>query len=95
MFYPPHFWSLNQDSIQNTKPEKFSFFFLFFLFAFLQPHLQHMEVLYPGTRGHTKLELGVKSEPELQAHATATATQDPSHICDLLCSLQQCQILNP
>ena len=26
---------------------------------------------------------------------TATATQDPSHICDLHHSAQQCQILNP
>ena len=30
-----------------------------------------------------------------EAYATATATLGPSHICDLCCSLQQCQILNP
>jgi len=29
------------------------------------------------------------------AYATATAMQEPSHICDLHHSSQQCQILNP
>ena len=29
------------------------------------------------------------------AYATATATPDPSYICDLHCSLWQCEILNP
>ena len=32
---------------------------------------------------------------QLQAYTTATATQDPSHICDLHCSSQPCQIINP
>ena len=41
--------------------------------------------------------LGVKSELQLPAYttATATATQDPSHICDLRHSLWQQQIFNP
>ena len=39
--------------------------------------------------------LGVKLELQLPAYATATATQDPSHICDLHHSSQQCRILNP
>ena len=39
--------------------------------------------------------LGVKSELQLQAYATARATPDLSHICKLHCSLQKCQILNP
>ena len=39
--------------------------------------------------------LGVKSELQLQGYATATATPDLSHMCDLCCSLQQRQILNP
>ena len=38
--------------------------------------------------------LGVESELQLLAYATATATQDLSHICDLYHSSQQCQILN-
>ena len=29
------------------------------------------------------------------AYAAVTAMTDPSHICDLCCSLQQCQVLNP
>ena len=32
---------------------------------------------------------------QLQAYTTVTATQDLSRICDLHCSSQQCQILNP
>ena len=50
--------------------------------CFLGPHLQHMEV--PS--------LGVKSE--LQPPAAATATPDPSSICDLHHSSQQCWICN-
>ena len=58
----------------------FPFFPFFPSFVFLGPRLQHME----GPR------LGVKSELQLQAYATATATWDPSHVC----SLQQRLILN-
>ena len=57
----------------------------FFFFVFLGPHLQHMEVP----------RLGVKLELQLLAYATATAMPDPSCICGLHSSLQQCQILNP
>jgi len=39
--------------------------------------------------------LEVKSELQLQAYTTAMSTQDPSHICDLHCSLQQGWILIP
>ena len=39
--------------------------------------------------------LGVKSELQLPAYATATATPDPSCICNPHCSLWQRQILNP
>ena len=61
-------------------------FFFFFIFAFLQPHLQHIEVP----------RLGVKVELELQlpAYATAMATQHSSLIYDLRHSLWQHQILN-
>ena len=40
---------------------------------FLEPHAQHMEMS----------RLGVKLEPLPPAYTTATATQDPSRICDL------------
>ena len=59
--------------------------FLFLFFAFLGPHLQHMEVP----------RLGVKSELQLLACITATATWDPSSICDLYHSSQQHWILHP
>ena len=39
-------------------------------------------------------QLGVKSELQLPAYTTAKETQDPSSICNLRRSLQQCQILN-
>ena len=39
--------------------------------------------------------LGVKSELQLLAYTTATATWDQSHVCDLHCSSQQHWILNP
>ena len=45
--------------------------------------LQHMEVP----------RLGVELELQLLAYTTATATQDPSHTCDLHHSSQQCWIL--
>ena len=54
-----------------------------FSFFFLLPHLQQMEVL----------GLGVESELQLQAYATAIP--DLSHVCNPYCSLQQSQTLNP
>ena len=59
-------------------------FFFFFFPAFLGPHPQHVEVL----------RLGVKSELQLLACTTATATQDLSHDGDLHHRSQQHQILN-
>ena len=50
----------------------------------LGPHLRHTEI--PS--------LGIKAELKLQAYTTATAIQNPSHICNLCYSLWQQQILN-
>ena len=55
-----------------------------YLFCFLGLHLWHMEVP----------RLGVKSGLQLLAYTTARAMQDPSHVCHLHHSSQQCQILN-
>ena len=41
------------------------------------------------------LRLGAEMELQLLAYATATATPDSGHICDLHHSLQQHRILNP
>ena len=60
-------------------------FLLLSLFRFLGPHLRHVEVPRPG----------VKSELQLPASTTATATPDPGRILDLRCSLRQCRILDP
>ena len=59
--------------------------FFFFFLVFLGPHLRHMEIP----------RLGVESELQLAAYTTATATQDPSRICNLHHSSQQRWILNP
>ena len=48
-------------------------------------HLWHMEVP----------RLGVESEMQLLAYATATAMPDPICVCDLHCSSQEHHILNP
>ena len=53
--------------------------FFFFFFVFLRTYPWHMKVL----------RLGVKSDLQLLAYTTATATPDPSHICDLCRSLRQ------
>ena len=39
--------------------------------------------------------IGVESELQLPTYTTATATRDPSHICDLHYSSRQHQIPNP
>ena len=63
-------------------PERFQQLFFFFL-IFLELYLQHMEVP----------RLGVESELQQMACATATATAkampDPSHICNLHHSSRQ------
>ena len=76
------FWGLCHPVTQSVTP---SFSLSLFFFFFLGLHPRHME----GPR------LGVESELQLPAYPTATATQDPSHICDLHHSSQQRQKLNP
>ena len=68
-----------------SEPFPFLFFPFLFLIVFLRPHQRHTEVP----------RLGVKSELQLLAYDIATATQDPSHICNLYHSSLQCPILNP
>ena len=62
-----------------------AFCYLFIYLVFLGPHQRHMEVP----------RLGVQLELKPPAYATATATQDPSHICNLYHSSLQHWILNP
>ena len=65
---------------------QFIYFFSFFnYFFFLGPHLRHMEVPRPG----------VQWELQLPAYAKATATPDPSRVCNLHPCSQQRRILNP
>ena len=55
------------------------------IICFLGLYLRHMEV--PS--------LGVELKPQLPAYARATATPDPSCVCDLHHSSWQHQILSP
>ena len=61
-----------------------SFVFFFHFLSFLGPHLRHMEVP----------RLGVQLELQLLAYTSATATQDPNHVCDLYHSSRQHRKLN-
>ena len=56
-----------------------------YFFVFLGPHVQHMEIP----------RLGVESELQLVAYATATAALDPSHVYDLHCSVGSLAVLDP
>ena len=60
-------------------------FFVCLFVCFLGLHPWHMEIP----------RLGVQLELQLPAYTTATATQDPSRVCDLHHSSWQRQILNP
>ena len=62
-----------------------SLLFFFFFGLLLGPPSQHMEVP----------RLGVSWELQLPAYTPATAMPDPSHVCNLHCSSQKRQILNP
>ena len=53
--------------------------YFYFYFVFLGHNMQHMEVP----------RLGIQSELQLLAYATATATSDPSRVCGLHHSSQQ------
>ena len=75
----------------NNKWGVFFFFFWFFLvcfllfvFAFLGPHPQHMEIR----------RLGVEWELQMLAYTPATPVLDLSHICDLHHSSWQSWILS-
>ena len=59
--------------------------YFFSVFVFSGPHLWHIEVP----------RLGVQSQLQLPACATATATRDPGLICDPHHGSWQCRILNP
>ena len=58
--------------------------FICLYFVFLGPHQRHMEVR----------RLGIELELQLPAFTTAIATWDPSCVCSLHHSSQQCRILN-
>ena len=87
---PSPAWAWQSYSTGQSLPGKGSMpsskgFCLFYLFAFSGPLPWHMEVP----------QLGVESELQSPASTTATATPDPSRVCDQHHSSRQRQILNP
>ena len=54
----------------------------YYYFVFLGPHPWHLEVPWQGVK------------LKFPTYATATATPDPSYVCNPHHSSQQCQILN-
>ena len=96
-----HFLGVQLSSIQYIhivlnrcypSPELFLFYFIFYSFIYFLSFCLfqdrfpwHMEVP----------RLGVELELQPPALTRATATQDPSRICDLHHSSRQCRILNP
>ena len=84
----PHVWKLHIHHTPAVCAWFTSAIFLYSFFSssfFLGLHLLHLEVP----------RLGVKSELQLAAYATATVTSDLSRVCDLHHSLWQRWILNP
>ena len=69
----------------DMEMDVYTVFWFFVLVYFLGPHPQYMEVP----------RLGVELELQLPAYTTATATRDPSHVCDLHHSSWQQQIPDP
>ena len=67
-----------------------SMFSILVYFLFIFAFFRAAPAAYESTWG-----LGVESELLLLAYTTATATRDPSRVCDPCHSSQQCQILNP
>ena len=68
-------------SFANSDSFTLSFTISFFFSCILEPYLKHMEVPWLGV--------------ELELQLPATAVQDPSCVCDLYCSSQQCWIPDP
>ena len=81
----PRFPPLGPSRWSLSRYPWFLFLFLFFSFFFLGLYLMPMEVP----------RLGVEWALQLTSYTTATATPDPSHVCDLHCNFRQCWILNP
>ena len=80
-----HFEYLAQRFTNLVAHHNYLWIVCLFVFSFLGLHPWHMEVP----------RLGVKSEPQLPAYTTATATPDLTHICNIYHSSRQPWIFNP
>ena len=76
----PFLYESNEHIYNEAHPWTVHFYFVLFYLVSLRLYLQHMEVP----------RLGIKWELLLPVYTTATATQDPTCVCDLYHSSRQC-----
>ena len=76
-----------------TGPPNVETLFLAFLFVCLGPHPRHMVV--PRLGLNRSYSCWPTPQPQQLRICVATATRDPSPVCDLHHNSQQCWILNP
>jgi len=76
----------------SLNPVFFSFLFLFFFFFSFLPSFPLSFFLSEPPMAYGSSQARGLSELQLPAYATARATRDPSHICNLHHSSRQCQI---
>ena len=79
---------------EDSMPIKNSIHALQFLWCFHFPFLKFFYFMIAPV-AHEVPQLGVESEMQLLAYATATLMWDLSHICNLRYSSWQCRILIP
>ena len=82
-------------SVEKPSPSRphLSFFLKFFKKLFTYFNCLYLFIAFLGPHPHPRL--GIESELPLLGYTTATATWDPSRVCDLHRSSWQCRILNP
>ena len=81
--------TIKPSSLLTLRCSPLNYIFIFFWGEIFSASFRAVPVAYRSSR------LGVESELQLPAYATATATQDLSHIHNLHCSMWQHWILNP
>ena len=85
VFYLFFKWSLQHKQFLMILRFLKTLFYIFCVCLFLGLHAWHMEIP----------RLGIELELQPPAYTTATATRDPSRVCDLHHSSRQRRILNP
>ena len=89
-------WVTFMSSMEKHTCGSSGFCFVFFVVVFVFCFLFFFFWLFRAEfTAHTSSQARVKSELKLPAYTRATAMRDPSHVCHLHHSSQQCWILKP